>query len=90
MSLSVQSDHYFALYAIGENEAGDVENGAWLAGVMNQVQRQAAGAYLGEHDFKARAARLWGSQQYERLVGIKRKWDPSSRIYGCLGLEELD
>lgn len=90
MALSVQSNHYFALYAIWENEADDLENGAWLAGVMNQVQRQAAGAYLGEHDFKARAARLWGSQQYERLVAIKRKWDPDHRICGCLGLEELD
>ncbi|CAH0045454.1 unnamed protein product [Clonostachys solani] len=90
MALSIQSDHYFALYVIWENEADDLENGAWLAGVMNEVKRQAAGAYLGEQDFQAREARLWGSQQYERLVGIKRKWDPSHRICGCLGLEELD
>ncbi|VUC31244.1 unnamed protein product [Clonostachys rosea] len=89
MALSVQSDHYVALYAIWENEAGDLENGAWLTGVMGELKCQAVGTYLGEHDFQVRAGTLWGSQQYESLVRVKRRWDPDNRICGCLGLEEL-
>lgn len=88
MALSMQSDHYFAVYAIWENEADDPRYGTWLSNIMKQLGPQSVGSYLGEYDFQARPSKCWGTEEYQKLMGIKRKWDPDNRICGCLGLEE--
>lgn len=88
MALSMQSDHYLAVYTIWEKEADDVQYGAWLSSIMEQLEPQSVGSYLGEYDFQARPAKCWGTEEYQKLVEIKRKWDPDDRICGCLGLED--
>lgn len=88
MALSMQSDHYLAVYVIWEDEADDAWCGSWLSSVMEQLGPQSVGSYLGEHDFQARVSKCWGAEEYQRLVEIKRKWDPDKRICGCLGLED--
>ncbi|KAL4868688.1 hypothetical protein BDV12DRAFT_197033 [Aspergillus spectabilis] len=89
MALSLQSDHYFAVYAIWEDESEDVVCRSWLDWIMKEVGRRSIGAYLGELDFRSRSTEYWGKKQYGRLVEIKRKWDPEDRICGCLGMEQL-
>lgn len=89
MALSMQSDHYLAVYVIWEDKADDAQCESWLSSVMQQLERHAVGSYLGEHDFQARASKSWGNEEYQKLVDIKRKWDPENRICGCLGLEGL-
>lgn len=88
MALSMQSDHYLAVYTIWENEADDAQYGAWLSSIMEQLEPQSVGSYLGEYDFQARPSKCWGTEEYQKLVEIKRKWDPDNRICGCLGLED--
>lgn len=88
MALSMQSDHYVAVYVIWEKEADDAQYGSWLSSVMEQLGRQSVGSYLGEYDFQARPSKCWGTEEYQRLVEIKRKWDPDNRICGCPGLED--
>lgn len=88
MALSMQSDHYLAVYTIWEKEADDARYGSWLSSVMGQLEPQSVGSYLGEHDFQARPSKCWGTEEYQRLEEIKRKWDPDNRICGCLGLED--
>lgn len=88
MALSMQSDHYFAVYAIWENEADDARYGTWLSDVMEQLGPHSVGSYLGEYDFQARPSKCWGTKEYQKLMEIKRKWDPDNRICGCLGLED--
>lgn len=84
MALSMQSDHYFALYTIWEDESDDTRCMAWVRNVMKSVERHSEGAYLGDSDFQVRQTRFWGQEQGERLMDIRRKWDPEGRICGYL------
>lgn len=89
MALSIQSDHYLAVYVIWEDKTDDAQNESWLSDVMKELGPHSVGSYLGEYDFQSRASKCWGPEQYQKLVEIKRKWDPENRICGCLGLEDL-
>lgn len=89
MALSIQSDHYLAVYVIWEDRDDDAQNESWLSDVMKELGPYSVGSYLGEYDFQSRASTCWGPEQYQKLVEIKRKWDPDNRICGCLGLEDL-
>lgn len=87
MALSVQSDHYFALYGIWEDEDDDARNQAWISDIMKQVGQHSVGAYTGEFDFQARQSRFWGDEEKKRLKDIREKWDPNGVFCGYLGLE---
>lgn len=89
MALSMQSDHYLALYIIWEDKADDTQNESWLSDVMKELGHHSVGSYLGEYDFQSRASKCWGTEQHQKLLEIKHKWDPANRICGCLGLEDL-
>uniref|UniRef100_A0A093V059 6-hydroxy-D-nicotine oxidase n=1 Tax=Talaromyces marneffei PM1 TaxID=1077442 RepID=A0A093V059_TALMA len=87
MALSVQSDHYFALYGIWEDENDDALNQAWVSDIMKQVGKHSVGAYTGEFDFQMRRSRFWGDEQKEKLKNIREKWDPNGIFCDYLGLE---
>ncbi|KAI2814201.1 CAZyme family AA7 [Aspergillus niger] len=84
MALSMQSDHYFALYTVWEEEKDDDRCQAWVADVMKRVQRHGVGSYLGDADFQVRKTRYWADDNARRLMDIRRKWDPQGRICGYL------
>jgi len=84
MALSMQSDHYFALYAIWEDEKDDERCQAWSRNIMKDVERESTGAYLGDSDFQVRRSRFWGEEEGRRLMEIRRNWDPDGRICGYL------
>ncbi|KAL6235089.1 hypothetical protein BDW75DRAFT_230595 [Aspergillus navahoensis] len=84
MALSMQSDHYFALYTVWEEEEDDARCIAWVRNVMKRVQRHSVGAYLGDSDFQERQTRYWAESNGRRLMDILRKWDPTGRICGYL------
>lgn len=88
MALSVQSDHYFALYGIWEDEADDAQNQEWVSDIMKQIGQHSVGAYTGEFDFQARQSRFWGDEQKKKLRDIREKWDPKGVFCGYLGLED--
>lgn len=88
-ALSIQSDHYLAVYVIWDDEADDAQYESWLSEVMEPLSHHSVGSYLGEFDFQARPSKCWGPEEYRKLAAIKRKWDPDDRICGCLGLETL-
>lgn len=90
MALSMQSDHYFALFGIWEHENDDSRCQSWVRDIMAEVGKQSIGAYLGEFDFQARQSKFWGEKECERIMGIRRKWDPQGRICGCLGLDDVN
>lgn len=84
MALSMQSDHYFALYTIWEDEKEDEKMVGWVQDVMKGVERHAVGSYLGDADFELRRTKFWRDENATRLMEIRRQWDPQGRICGFL------
>ncbi|KAI9688383.1 MAG: hypothetical protein M1822_001332 [Bathelium mastoideum] len=88
MALSMQSDHYFALYQIWEDERDDSVNRDWIHQRMAEVVPHAEGAYLGDSDFQERQTKFWTDEKAERLMQIRRQWDPDSVICGYLDTDD--
>ncbi|KAI1327393.1 FAD-binding domain-containing protein [Xylariaceae sp. FL0255] len=99
MALSMQSDHYFAVYAVWDDEGENPqdENGKaganreeearcvdWVRDVMKGVGRHSVGSYLGDADFQQRTTRFWSPENGERLRLVRKIWDPEGRICGYL------
>ena len=84
MACSMQSDHYFALYVVWEEEMDDACNVRWVQDVMREAERHAEGSYLGDADFRHRRTKFWSDEAAARLMAIRRKWDPEGRICGYL------
>ena len=84
MALSMQTDHYFALYTIWEDAKDDDRCQAWVRNIMKGVERHSAGAYLGDSDFQIRRTKFWGDEQAKKLMTLRRTWDPAGRICGYL------
>lgn len=89
MALSMQSDHYFALYTVWEDAHDDPRCQAWVRNVMKGVERHSVGAYLGDSDFQVRKTKFWADDNARRLMEIRRKWDPQGRICGYLDEGDL-
>lgn len=84
MALSMQSDHYFALYTVWEEEKDDGKMMGWVQDVMADMERHADGSYLGDADFQYRRTKFWKDENAKRLMEIRKKWDPEGRICGYL------
>ncbi|KAI9708380.1 MAG: hypothetical protein M1820_004084 [Bogoriella megaspora] len=84
MALSMQSDHYFAFYSIWEDEENDLKHQKWVQDIMREVEPHSVGAYLGDSDFQVRQTRFWMDEKAERLMRIRRQWDPDGIICGYL------
>jgi hypothetical protein len=84
MALSMQSDHYMALYTVWEDEKDDDRCKKWVKDVMEEVEKHSVGAYLGDSDFQVRRTKFWGDEQAKKLMEARRKWDPKGTICGYL------
>ncbi|PWY66735.1 FAD binding domain protein [Aspergillus heteromorphus CBS 117.55] len=84
MAMSMRSDHYFALYAIWEDEKDDLRCQSWVANIIKKVQHHAVGSYLGDADFQVRQTKFWEDANAQRLMEIRREWDPQGTICGYL------
>lgn len=84
MALSMQSDHYLAIYSIWETAEDDDKCQSWVSGVMNRMQPHTVGQYLGDSDFQVRSTKYWSEEHGKRLMEIRRKWNPEGRICGYL------
>jgi FAD/FMN-containing dehydrogenase len=88
MALTMQSDHYFALYTVWEDEKDDDRCRSWNREVMKRVERHSEGAYLGDSDFQVRRTKFWADANAERLMDIRRRWDPKGTICGYLDVDD--
>lgn len=84
MALSMQSDHYFALYTIWEDGVDDERCTQWVHSTIRDVAPHSVGSYLGDADFQHRGTRFWSEENGKKLMEIRRKWDPQGRICGYL------
>ena len=88
MALSMQSDHYFALYTCWEDEADDERCLRWVQDIMRDVERRSQGAYLGDSDFQVRRTRFWSDENGKRLMRIRRERDPKGTVCGFLDVDD--
>jgi FAD/FMN-containing dehydrogenase len=88
MALSMQSDHYFALYTVWEDEDDDERCVKWVRDVMKDVERHSEGAYLGDSDFQVRRTKFWSDENAARLMRIRREQDPKGTICGYLDVND--
>jgi hypothetical protein len=84
MALSMQSDHYFALYTVWQDEKDDARCTGWVHETMKTVERHAVGSYLGDADFQHRRTKFWSDECAAKLMAIRKKWDPEGRVAGYL------
>ena len=84
MALSMQSDHYFAIYTIWEDAKDDDRFQSWVRNVMRKIVPHSDGAYLGDSDFQVRQTKFWTDEKARQLMDVRRKWDPKGRICGYL------
>jgi hypothetical protein len=85
MALSMQSDHYFAVYSVWNDENDNEKCKDWVSGVFRGVEPHSVGSYLGDADFRVRRTRFWGEEEGKRVMELRRLWDPDGRICGYLG-----
>jgi FAD/FMN-containing dehydrogenase len=84
MALSMHSDHYFALYTLWEDSKDDERCRTWVADVMKDVAPMSVGAYMGDSDFQQRRTKYWSDENAEKLMGLRRKFDPKGVVCGYL------
>lgn len=84
MALSMQSDHYYALYTVWEDEKDDETCVSHTQKIMRGIERHSVGSYLGDSDMQTRDVKFWRDANAKRLMEIRRKWDPEGRICGFL------
>ena len=84
MALSLQSDHYFAMYGVCEPD-GDYEAcEVWVRRNMLEIGQHEVGAYLGEANPQVRDSRIWSAEARARLLDIRRARDPQGRFSSFL------
>ncbi|GIJ92441.1 hypothetical protein Asppvi_011423 [Aspergillus pseudoviridinutans] len=76
MALSMQSDHYFAIYAVWDDAKDDERYRSWVQKVMRKIENHSVGTYLGDSDLQKADARYWANINTARLIEICEKWDP--------------
>ncbi|MEU5329098.1 FAD-binding oxidoreductase [Streptomyces parvus] len=85
MAVSLQTDLYFAAYAIGTTPADDVLSRAWLDRTMSRLAPHSAGCYLGDSDLAVRADRIMSDAAWSAFRRIRAARDPEGRFPGYLG-----
>lgn len=84
MALSMQTEHYVAVYSVTDNEKEDDMISSWLTRSFTTLEKYSAGAYLGDSDFQTRISPFWARENHEKLNRLRKEFDPKSRFCGYL------
>lgn len=85
IAFSMSGRLFIGCYAIWDDPARDEPNRAWHRHVTAQIERFAAGYYIGESDIDAvpaRAARAFSAAAWKRLHAARRRYDPDGVFLG--------
>jgi FAD/FMN-containing dehydrogenase len=84
MALSLQTEVYFAVYTIWQDESEDVPCRAWLANQMQRLEPVTAGQYLGDSDLGVRPLRFISNEAFAKLEQLRKKYDPENLFHSYL------
>jgi hypothetical protein len=90
MALSLQSEIYFAIYTIWENERDDGRCRQWLLDRMKSMEPISDGLYLGDSDFTTRSAKFVSDESWKRLGEVRAKYDPGGLFESYLASENVE
>jgi hypothetical protein len=88
MALSLQTEIYFAIYTVWDDEADDERCRAWLANCMKKLEPVNAGQYLGDSDFTVRTGKFVGAENWQKLEALRAKHDPRGMFHSYLTSDE--
>jgi FAD/FMN-containing dehydrogenase len=88
MAFSMQTEIYFAVYALWEDAKHDEPNKNWLKSMMQRIQPITAGQYLGDSDFTVHQRKFISNENWEKLEAIRAQRDPQRRFHTYLTNEE--
>lgn len=84
MALSMQTEHYVAVYSVTDNEKEDDKISTWLSRSFAQLEKHSEGAYLGDSDFQTRITPFWARENHKKLNRLRKQFDPRKRFCGYL------
>jgi FAD/FMN-containing dehydrogenase len=87
MALSLQTEHYLAVYCIWKHARDDEKCMGWMRERFADMGKVSPGVYLGDSDFQIRPQPFLAEGRREKLEGYRKKYDPEGRFCAYLGLE---
>lgn len=84
MALSMQTEHYIAVYSITDDEKEDDMISTWLSRSFAHLEKFGEGAYLGDSDFQTRITPFWKRENHQKLNRLRKQFDPQRRFCGYL------
>ena len=88
MALSLQTEHYLAVYSIWKDSKDDEKCQSWMRKRFDEMQPYSAGVYLGDSDFQVRKTPFLAPGKREKLEAFRKVWDPHGLFCSYLGLEQ--
>ena len=88
MALSVQTDIYFATYAVCEDQLQDAECREFVAATMARLEPFSSGCYLGDSDFTVRPDKFMSDEAWARYQAVRARRDPQALFAGYLTADE--
>jgi FAD/FMN-containing dehydrogenase len=89
MALSMQSEIYFATYAVFEDEADDERIQKWITQQYQIMEPVTKGLYIGDSDLTRRQVKFLEDAQWERLQAIRDQRDPDRLFVGYLATAKV-
>lgn len=90
MAVSLQTNHYLALYATYQDPDQDEFHIKWMADSMHEMEKVSVGAYMGDADFQVRPTRYWSDEAGRKLATIRKMFDPTKRFCGYLTKDDQE
>src|SRR5262249_56083159 len=85
---SMTGDALLLCYAVWERPEDDAANIEWHRATIDELDKYAVGYYVGESDIVAqprRAERSYSKAIWQRLMMLRRKYDPEAVFLGHFG-----
>jgi FAD/FMN-containing dehydrogenase len=89
MALSLQTEHYLAVYCIWKHAKDDEKCQGWMRSIFSKMDESVSpGVYLGDSDLQVRKTPFLAPGKREILESHRKTWDPAGRFCSYLGLEK--
>jgi hypothetical protein len=86
MAFSMQDDLFISLYAAWEDGSADTAHRAWPTEHMRKLEPLSSGIQLADENLGARPFRFMAEPNFNKLQGLRAKYDPDGLFHSYMGL----